>query len=54
VTVARDLVRYKLDVVAVQEIRGEGAHFGSRGLYFFLWKRKQKHELGTGFLHTIE
>jgi hypothetical protein len=54
-TVARELARYKSDVVAVQEFRGDTGGISGAGEYiFFLWKRKQKHQLGTGILHTIE
>jgi len=37
-TPARELERYKLDLVGVQEVRWGGG-VKSRGLYFFLWKR---------------
>ncbi len=38
---ARELARYKLDLVGVQEVRWDkGGHSTSRGLYFFLWERK--------------
>jgi len=38
---ARELVRYKLDVVGVQEVRWDKkGHSKSRGLRFFLWERK--------------
>ena len=36
-TVARELVRYKLDLVGLQEV-GKRRHCKSRGLYFFVWK----------------
>ena len=29
---------------------GHRGHCKSRGLYFFLWKGKENHQLGTGFL----
>jgi hypothetical protein len=35
--VARELTRYKLDLVSVQEFRG---HFKSRGFYLFRWEMK--------------
>jgi len=48
---ARELARYKLDVVGVQEVKWD-KHYKSRGLYFFLWKKKKNHQLGTGcFVH---
>ena len=28
---------------------GQSGHSKSRGLYFFLWKRKRNHQWGTGF-----
>jgi hypothetical protein len=47
-TVARELVRCKLDLVGVQEVRwDEVGHGKSRGLKFFLWKRKQKSSIGN-------
>ena len=36
---ARELARYKLDLVGVQ-VREKKRHSTSRGLLFFLWKRK--------------
>jgi exonuclease III len=52
---AKEFARYKLDLVGVQEVRvGQSGHSKSRGLYFFLWKRKQNHQLGTGFLYTTD
>jgi len=42
-TAARELARYKLDLMGVQEVRcGKRVRGKSRGLYFFLWKRKLK------------
>ena len=38
---ARELVRYKLDIVGVQGVRWDnGRHGERRGFYFVLWKRK--------------
>ena len=38
---ARELARYKLDLVGVQEVRWEKeGSSSSRGLKFFLWERK--------------
>jgi hypothetical protein len=42
-TVSRELSRYKLDLVGVQEVRWEGA--GT----FFYGNGNENHELGTGF-----
>jgi len=40
---ARELVSYKLDSVAVQEVMWDGRGQGkSRELHFFLWKRIKK------------
>ena len=55
-TAARELARYKLDLVGVQEFRGDkGGNSKSRGLYFFLWKRKHKSSIWIGIfaLHRI-
>jgi exonuclease III len=43
---ARELARYKLDVVGVQEVKWD-KHCKSRGLYFFLWKKKKKSSIGN-------
>jgi len=57
-TVGRELARYKLDLVNVQEVRlGEGGnrrHRKSRGLLFFYEKRKENNRFGTGFFYTTE
>jgi hypothetical protein len=43
-TVARELARYKLDLVDVQEVRWDetGAVRAGKGLYFFLLLRKEQ------------
>jgi hypothetical protein len=49
-TVSRELARYKLDVVGVQEVRLEGGGTEPAGEYtFFSGKVNESHELGTGF-----
>jgi exonuclease III len=48
VTVSRDLARYKLDLVGVQEVRWEGGGTEPAGEYTFLYgKGNDNHELGT-------
>jgi hypothetical protein len=50
-TVSRELARYKLDLVGVQEVRWEGSGTEPAGEFtFFYGKGNENHELGTGFL----
>jgi hypothetical protein len=50
-TVSRELARYKLDLVGVQEGRWEGSGTELEGEYTCLYgKGNENHELGTGFL----
>jgi hypothetical protein len=53
---ARELARYKLDLVGVQEVRWDkGGNGKNRGLYFFLWKKKRKSFRNrTDILYTTE
>jgi len=45
---ARDLARYKLDLVGVQEVRWDKGGMVRAGDYiFFLWKRKRKLSVGN-------
>jgi hypothetical protein len=55
ITVSRELSKYKLDLVGVQEVRWEGSGTVPAGEYFFfLRKGNEDHELGTGFLYIRE
>jgi hypothetical protein len=50
-TFSRDLSRYKLDLVGVQEVRSVGGGTEPAGEYtFFYGEGNKNHELGTGFL----
>jgi hypothetical protein len=50
-TVSRELARYKLDLVGVQEVRWEGGGTEPAGEFtFFNVKRNDNNELGTGFM----
>ena len=54
--VGRELTRYKLDLVGVQEVRWDNGGMVRAGNYnFFLQKRKQNHQLGQDFFvhHSI-
>jgi hypothetical protein len=50
ITVTRELLKYKLDLVEVQEVRWEGGGAKLVGKYtFFYGKRNENHEVGSGF-----
>jgi hypothetical protein len=50
-TVSRELSKYKLDLVGVQEVRWEGSGTKVSGEYTLSYgKGNDNHELGTGFL----
>jgi len=52
---ARGLVRYKLDLVDVQEVRWNKEGTVRAGDYnFFYEKGNENHQLGTGFMYTTE
>jgi hypothetical protein len=54
-TIARELARYKLDLVGVQEVRGGREGTVKAGDYiFFYGKGKENHQLGTEFLYNTE
>jgi hypothetical protein len=50
VTVSKELIKYKLGLVGVQEVRWEGSVTGPEGEYtFFYGNGDENHELGTGY-----
>jgi hypothetical protein len=53
--VARELGKYKLGLVGVQDIRwGKGGTEGAEDYAFFYGEGKAAHQLGTGFLYITE
>jgi len=53
--VARELARYKLHVAGVQEVRWDKGGTVRAGDCDFLYgKGNENHQLGTGFLYTVE
>jgi hypothetical protein len=53
ITVSKELSKYRLDLVGVQEVRWEGGGTEREGEYtFFYGKGNENHELGQVFLCT--
>jgi hypothetical protein len=51
IRISRELSRYRLDLVGVQEVRWEGSGTAPAGeCTFFYGKGNENQELGTGFL----
>ena len=55
VLVARELAKYRLDLVGVQEVTLDGNGISQIGDYMLYYgKGNNNHQLGTGFLYIIE
>jgi hypothetical protein len=50
VLISKELSKYKIDLVGVQEVRWEGSGTASAGEYTFIYRKgNENNELGTGF-----
>jgi hypothetical protein len=50
VTISKELSKYMLDLMRIQEVRWEGGSTEPAGEYtFFYGKRNENQEFGTGF-----
>jgi len=53
ITAARELAKYKLDLVGVQEVRWDkGCTVRAGIIYFSIWKRKRKSPIGNRIFCT--
>jgi hypothetical protein len=53
--VGKEILKYKLDLVRLQEVRWDRGGTEPSGQYtFFYGEGNQNHELGTGFLYISE
>jgi len=51
---ARELARYKLDLLGVQEVRWDKEGTERAGDYSFCYGKGNENQLGTGILYTTE
>jgi hypothetical protein len=51
---ARELARYKLDLVGIQEVMWDKEGMVTAGNYNFFYGKGNKNQVGKGFLYTTE